>query len=450
MQIRAVFKEHRYVIILLLFFSFFTTASSDYNDASSSIFTNEDISSFSGAFAPLISLSSSPFIALTILSGAGSLLNSGAINSENIPYSQMLTQLPISTTGVFIFFLLITLAKFLLSLLGPAKVFSDATLGKLENCVGIITSIGGTFILSSITTVYAAETAGLGLGGNSLGSYILTHVISFFLSVLAYVVYIVIKTMILAIDILAFLFSPIPGSNAVFTITKHTIIGFYTWYTLVNPIVASIIGLVCLIIAFLVFRAARRLELYYRKIYIIPFFNALFRRDFTVPLVPKKLPYGVAKEFLSNIDICIECFFMNKVSKFYKRELCYFVRSEGKNYLFKKRFLGKTIKIEITGDVYIEKCFRFIRIFTDEGLNMNSRNVCLVLRREHSKNKIELSEKAELIDYNFYLEERRREKAAEIAEKARLMKEKAAEKISATGKSVQNALGGFLKKKKLV
>jgi hypothetical protein len=158
----------------------------------------------------------------------------------------------------------------------------------------------------------------------------------------------------------------------------------------------------------------------------------------------------VAKEFLNNIDICIECFFMNRVSEFYKRELCYFIRSEDKNYLFKKRLLGKTIKIEISGDVYVEKCFRFIRIFTDEGLDMNSRNVCLVLRGEHSKNKIELSEKAELIDYNFLLEERRRKKAAENAEKTQLMKEKAAEKISATGKSIQNALGGLFKNKKLV
>jgi len=449
MQTRAILKEHKYVIVLLFIFSFFSTSFSGYNNASSSVFTNEEISNLGGAFAPLMGLSSSPFIALTILSGAGSLLNSGAINSVDIPYSEMLTQLPISTTGVFTFFLVITLAKFLLSLLGPTKILSDATLGKLENCVGIIASVGGTYILSSVTTVYAAETAGLGLGSNSLESYIITHVISFFLSVLAYVVYIVMKTMILAIDILAFLFSPIPGSNAVFTITKHTIIGFYTWYTLVNPIAASIVGLVCLIIAFFVFRAARRLELYYRKIYLIPFFNALFRRDFTVPLVPKKLPYGVAKEFLNNIDICIEGFFMNKVSKFYKRELCYFVRSEGKNYLFKKRFLGKIIKIDITGDVYIEKCFRFIRIFTDEGLVMKSRNVCLVLRREHSKNKIELLEKAGLIDYNSILEERKRKKAAEIEEKARLMKEKAAEKISATGKSIQNTLGGFLKTKNL-
>ena len=447
MQIKAIFKEHLHIIVLLLVFSFIATSSTAYNNTGSNIYTNEEISILGGAFAPLISLSSSPFIALTILSGAGAFLNSGVVNPEDASFLQTLTQLPISTTGVFIFFLLVTIASFLLNLLGPTKIFSDATLGKLENYIGIIASIGGTFILSSVTAVYAAETAGLGLGSSYLGSYILTHVISFFLAVLAYIVYIVIKTMIMAIDILAFLFSPIPGLSALFTITKHTTIGLYTWFALANPIAASIVGLICLVIAFLVFRAAKRLELYYRKIYIIPFFNALFRRDLIVPLVPKKMPYGLAKEFLKNIDICIEGFFMNKVSKFYKRELCYFVRSEGKNYLFKKRFLGKTIKNEINGDVYIEKCFRFIRVFTDESLNMNLRNVCLVLRREHSKNKIELIEKARLIDYNLILEERRRKKAAEIAEKARLIKEKAAEKISAAGKSIQNTFSRFFKKK---
>jgi hypothetical protein len=77
--------------------------------------------------------------------------------------------------------------------------------------------------------------------------------------------------------------------------------------------------------------------------------------------------------------------------------------------------LGKMIKFEISGDTYIEKCFRFIRVFTDEGLHTDLRKVFLVLRREHSKNITELIEKAGLIDYNLVLEERKRKNAEETA-----------------------------------
>ena len=452
------FKEHRRIIILLFVFSCIATylaynniiafGSSGGTNISGGSMTNEDMSGLSGAFAPFIGMSSSPFIALTVLSGAGSFLNSGAIDSANIPFSNVLTQLPISHTGVFISLLSVTIVKFLLSIFGASKVFCDATIGKLENYVGTALTVGGAFLLTSITTVYAAEIAASNLGNGNFGAYLLTNIIAFFLAVFAYAVYIVMKTMILAIDILAFLVSPIPGTTAFFTIAKHAIISAYTWYTLTNPFVASVIGIICLFIAFMVFKKAKRLELYYRKIYLIPFFNALFRRGLVVPIMPKKLPYGLSKEF-SNVDICIEGFFMNKVSKLYKRELCYFVRAEGVNYIFKKRILGKVIKFEITDETYIEKCFRFIRIFTNEGLHTDLRKVYLVLRREHGKNIAELVGKANLVDYNLLLEERRRKKAEEMALKAQMMKEEAARKLKETGKTIKNAFGGLFASKSM-
>ena len=446
-------KNFSRVMLLLLVFSCISTFHAynfsiayAHSDAlvTSNNATGDDISMLGGAFAPLVGVGGSPFIALTMLSGVGSFLNSGTINPDNIPFSDTLMSLPIASTGVFTILLVITIVKFLLSMLGASKVLCDVTLGKIENLSGTVCSVGGAFLLTSLTTVYAAEIATASTASVGVGTYILTNVIAFVTAVLAYAVYAVMRTMVAALDVLAFLFSPIPGSTALFTIAKHIVFSTYIWVAVTNPAASMVIGIILVIITCFVFRAAKRLELYYRKIYLIPFANALFRRGHRIPLIPKKLPRGVSAEF-SNIDVCIEGFFMNRTSGLYKRELCYFIKSGESNYIYKKRFFGKTIKFELPKDTYIEKpfIFRFLRIFTDEAFRASQRRVNLVVRREHGKDIPEIIAKTGLIDYNALLEERRRKKAEEMALKAQQMKAQAAEKISSAGKKIKGAFGGL-------
>ena len=374
MEMNTSFGGMKQIIMLLFVFSFVSTffaydfsRAYGYGETSVVIDANlsdSDISSLAGAFAPLVSIGGSPFIALTILSGAGSMLNSGSINAENVPFANTLMQLPISNTGVFVTLLLITITKFLLSLLSATKIFCDAILGKIENLAGTLCVAGGAFLVTSVSTVYAAEIVMANVGSAGIGSFILTNAIAFLSAVFAYGIYEAIKTMVASIDIFAFLFSSFPGATGVFTVVKHLTIGFYTWLAMVNPIVSAVIGIILVIIACLVFRAAKRQEIYYKRVYLIPFVNFLFRRGQKLPLVPKKLPRGVASEF-NSVDICLESFFMNKTSKLYKREQCYFIRSGETNYIFKKRFFGKVIKFELSGDTYIEKplVMRIIKIF---------------------------------------------------------------------------------------
>jgi len=139
---------------------------------------------------------------------------------------------------------------------------------------------------------------------------------------------------------------------------------------------------------------------------------------------------------------------MNKTTALKKREHCYLIRSGEENFIFKKRFLGKKIKILLSEEAYIEKAFRFVRVFTDETLHVSQRETNLVIRREHRKNIQTIVEQAGLIDYNFILEERKRIKAEERAAKIKQMKDDAAEKISATGNKVKGAFGGLFSRKK--
>jgi hypothetical protein len=433
MKSDSVLSGHRRIIVLLLVFSCLAmcfaykgVAHAFSETAVPSGLSGDEamLMRLSGPFAPLLSVSGSPFVALTILSGTGSLLNAGKINSAHIPFAEALVQLPISQTFVFVCLLIVSIVKYLLSLSVATKIFSDATLTKFENLVGAVVVVGGAFLLSPAAPAYAAEIAETGLAGGNIVTYTLSGIIAFFMAVLAYAMFFVMKTMIAALDILASIFSPIPGTTAVFANIKFIIVGLYTWCALAHPFFASIIGAVCLLLAIIVFRAARRLELYYRKIYLIPFSRALLRRDLVMPLLPKKLPYGLAKEF-PDVEICLEGFFMNRVSALCKRERCYFVRSGGVNYIFKKRLFGKVVKLAIPDVAYIERTFRLIRIFTDEEARADSRRVFLVLRREYGKNIAALIERAGLLDYNGLLEERKRQKTEEKALKAQQAKGKA-------------------------
>ena len=452
------YKLDKRIIVLLLVFSCIATFQAyNFNPAyaasalpieSSGSLADDDVSMLSGTFAPLVGLGGSPFIALTMLSGVGTFLNSGTVNPDNIPFSNSLMSLPISNMSVFVILFAITAIKFLLSMIGASKIMCDATLGQIEGLTGTVCAVGGAFLLTSVTTVYASDVVTASVGSVGAGTYFLTNVIAFVSAVLAYMVYAVMRTMLAALDILAFLFSPIPGSTALFTIVKHIVFSAYVWVAITNPAASMVVGVILVIIACFVFRAAKRLVFYYKKIYLIPFTNALFRSGHRIPLIPKKLPRGVSAEF-SNMDLCIEGFFMNRAFGLHKRELCYFIKSSDANYIFKKRLFGKAIKIQVPDEAFIEKpfIFRFLRIFTDEALRTSQRRVNLVVRREHGKDIAEIIAKTGLIDYNALLEERRRKKAEEMALKAQQMKEQAAEKLALAGNKIKGAFGGLFSRK---
>jgi len=451
-------KLDKRIILLLLVFSCIATfqeysfnaayASSTALIENSRSLTGDDISLLGGAFAPLVGLGGSPFITLTMLSGVGVFLNSGTINPYNIPFSDALMSLPISDMGIFVILLTVTAIIFLLSMIGASKIMCDATLGQIENLIGKVCAVGGAFLLASVTTVYASEVVMASMGSVCVGTYFLTNVIAFVSAVLAYMVYAVIRTMLSALDILAFMISPIPGSTALVTVVKHIVFSVYVWIAVTNPAVSMVVGVILVVIACFVFRSAKRLVLYYKRIYLIPFTNAIFRRRHRIPLIPKRLPRGVSAEFF-NIELCIEGFFMNRALGFHKRELCYFIRSNETNFIFKKRLFGKAIKIEIPEETFIEKpfIFRFLRIFTDDALKQSQRRVNLVVRREHSKDIAEIITKTGFVDYNALLEERRRKKAEQMSLKAQQMKEQATEKLATTGNKIKGAFGGLFSRK---
>lgn len=450
----------RKVILLILVFSIFlgyfaheftaVYASVYATGTVSGSLAGVDLRMLGGAFAPLVGIGGSPLITLTMLSGAGTLLNEGIVNPEHIPLSGMLMALPISNLYVLIGLALVTGAKFALSLSSTTKLFSDATLGTIERVLGIVCSIGGVLVITFATTVYAAEIAATSSSAG-IGRVVLTIIISFVSALIAYVIYVVVRTMVSAGDacatIVLFVF---PGATAAVVVIKHITIALYSLLIIFFPAVAVFFGIIVVAIACLMFGRTKRMERYYKHIYLFPLLNRIFRKDYRVPLVPKKLPYGIAEEF-DTVELCIECFFMNKKLKLYKRETCWFVRSNGINYIFKKRLFGKAIKIEVPTEAYIErpyifgywskkiKPYLYLKIFTDEAQPTKQRLINAIIRREHGKSFEELCTIASLVDYNEILEERKRKKDELRAQKIGELIDSATGTFSSTKNKIKDA-----------
>ena len=451
-------KENRKLIKIFLFMLFFMLVSSIIADEVEIKFANEtewdDVTTeriqndyLAGAFAPIVGIGGSPLIALTILSGVGCYLTFFPDSYlGNFQMIRLARDLPIADLWVFGILLLVTIVKFVLRCWASLKTLSKATIEKIEIFIGYISSVGFVFYVVSVTKAFYPETMTMNIANVTSDTFFSNSINFAYLCIilvymgLAFSIFLVVKTMVNALDILAFLLSPIPLSTALFNIAQHIIWILFWVIVVISPPVAIIIGLFLVFIACLVFRAARRLELYYRKIYLIPFIHVLFRREKSIPLIPKKLPRGVKAEF-SEVELCLEGFFMNRTSSLYKREICYFITSEGKNYIYKKRFFGKVIKFEIPDESFIEKStfFKVLTIFSDETLKVKKRRAHFEGSPEYGKDIVEIISKTGLIDYEAIRKERWQKKRKDIELKVQQTKDQTSEKITSTVEKVKGA-----------
>ena len=347
-------------------------------------------------FTALVGMSCAPFLTLLIFSGAGNLLNTGLFSTEGIPFADILMGLPISETNVFVVLLVVTSLKIFVSLVGTGKIICDISVGRIEDLISAICVIGGPYLVATSVTVQGASLSASGGSFFASGAAMLLSVI---IPIVAYGMYYVMKNLALAIDIAAFLASPIPGMAALFTIAKHMLVGTYVGLALINPTAMTVVGLIFFVVAVIVFNWARRLVRYYRKIYLVAFFNSIFRAGRYIPLVPARLPRRVAAEF-KNVEICIPAFVMNRTPHFKKRDRCYLIRTGNVNYLYAGRLVGEPAKMVLPDDIYIEKLFRFVRFSSDRHLHLSLRGVHVVISREHATNIEALVQKAGFTHYD--------------------------------------------------
>ena len=361
-------------------------------------FANVIVASAPTLFAALIGMSCVPFVVLTVLSGAGNLLNAGVIHADSIPLSETLMGLPISQFNIFIILLIITLLNWLLSLSSVSKFLCEMTIGKIESLVGLLTAIVGPYLVFTAVTVYASGITATPLAGGFIAP-VATGIAVVFVPIIAFIIYYLVKTFISAINIAVSFFSLIPGMSAIYSTFKYIIIGLYAWLALFHPMIASFVGAIILLFAVIFFRWATRVIKYFRHIHLYPtlgaIVNSLFRMKREVALLPKRMPTGITSCF-GKIDVCILAFIRNNTTPLRKWEHCYYVRADGANYLYKRRRFSKPIKIPFEGKGIIEeKKFAFVlkhlNISTNKGVWID-----IDIPRKHIQNKERLITIAEL------------------------------------------------------
>ncbi|MCL2634727.1 MAG: hypothetical protein FWD34_09475 [Oscillospiraceae bacterium] len=339
-----------------------------------------------GGFAETVSLSIDPTITLSVLSITGYLANAEVIDLGNSFLSRRLTDLPIANLPAAIFLTLIALTKLFLSSTLSTQIASDAFIAKAEHVVGAVSVCGISFLSLFSMTSFAAETAVILTPDNSVATALLTG-ISFITSFFSFITFFVIRVMIKGAEAAIAISSLFPGLFQFLQFGKNGLVITYGVLSVTEPMVSSVIGGVIVVSAFLLYRVTRRLERYFRRIYVAPFINSVFmfilKQD--VPLVIKKTPSYI-KENFPDLWLCQEAFVLGGVNGVAKRDMVYLVCSGHKTYLCRRRTIPWKWHIwdYPMEHLYGEKQFRFLMLYSGEAGHKKA-YIKIVMRRELNK-----------------------------------------------------------------
>ncbi|MCL2575970.1 MAG: hypothetical protein FWE33_06010 [Defluviitaleaceae bacterium] len=219
-------------------------------------------------------------------------------------------------------------AKILLNLFRTTKVVCDATLGKIEYILGIATVLWITLFHLLYQTYEQTDTAFnvTVLAANGLPA------------VFGTVSFAAVRTLMKGVEASSFIFALIPGTFAIGQIGKYIMTIGYVILAFVFPVVAAIIGVFILVAAVVLFFPARRLGVYFRRIYISSLLRSIFARNKPFLPVMLKIPKYIRKNY-QNITFCQEAFVMRGVEKLPKRQRIYIICNDGGASIAYRKFI---------------------------------------------------------------------------------------------------------------
>ena len=375
-----------------------------------------------GTTSGLVSISTSPVMALTILSLTGALQGSNidgeskemkALISLSHKFPVDLSKLPFASFDTFRVLFAIALLLFILRILPYTKIFTFATIDKFEKMTGQVISFLLVSVMTSSTAVFAATSVSSAQNTETtLWSVALTTALSVIFSIAAGVIYYFIKTVCVGLEILAFIASPIPFLSGIFESLKASLAIVFTLLPFFSPVTSLIISLFIIFLSIYLFNKMNTLVIYFKYIYIKPFWNAFFHKRKIFPLAHNKLPEKISNNFV-HIEIAVPVFPLKKIGKIKKKALCWLVFDGDKSYICKNYLLKKPLCLPfqdlLEGDnLYMQKAFRFLRIFSDENIIDSHKRLLLVLSREYDNQIDDIVDITGFEDYR-KLEVRRKE-----------------------------------------
>lgn len=415
------------IIISLLISTFYLTVNANTSVDKPENIANNYIVNFSkdlsGAMSGVVSISISPITTLTTLSIIGLIQNqTSLLNDLPLDFSD----LPISEIEPFFIILFIFIFTSIIRGLPFSKVFTIATIDKIENWIGQIVAVLLISLTTSVASVSVASNIASQGDESSVWVYLFSTALTVILSIASGVIYFFIKTVCLGLDILTFLTALFPGVSAFFQSIRNGLAGILMLLTVVNPIVSLIISIIIIGLSIYFFKRTYNIVIYFKYIYLQSFWKSIFQRNKLTPLVDKDAPHKITRMF-PYVEMAIPIFPMNKIKDIRKREKCWFVY-DGENFYICRNHLFKDPLCIPMGElltendvVYLNRTMRFFRVFIDEQLVDSHKKILLVFSRVYNNQFYDILKMTGFEDYNELQaqkkEEKKREREAFIRER---------------------------------
>lgn len=395
------------------------------------------VASFAGSYASLVGVSCEPFAALLFI---------GILENINrwigSPFQMMET--PLSNLWVLLVVAVFFAISKVLKANEATQILGTITLGELEKFTGLaFVIVIGIMNVTGLTTVaiQAAGADSAASGGGFVG--VLTACLSLFFALISVVVFFIIKTVMKGLEVIQMSLSFIPGVTLVIEILKTVITCFIIFVNIVCPPLGIAINLVVFIICCFLFKHCYNASKYFQKIYVRPLLRLVRGFDPHIPLVIRKLPRKMKKEYANKElpDMIIPIYPLKyygeeKVSKY---ERWYMISDERstcfKKYrMFKKAYRLIECKESARTPVYLKKGLWYFEIFhyidTQDNLakKFPRKEYSFVFSKEYYYRHEEILFKSGLVDYELLKQERKEIKQQNKAKKRALRQERREER----------------------
>lgn len=295
---------------------------------------------------PLAPIALSPFFALTCLSGASLLAETGVL-----PENALLSGNSVLSNGlVFLGLLVLTVVTTLPKLTKVTKPLAQA-IDQVEGYSGII----------AVLLVQAAASFGGGDNGQEVvyQAGIFSVTLSTLLMAVSVVNIFVINTVKFFFEMMVLL-SPFPAVDAAFEAANKAfaaaLLGIYAY----SPTLATVLNFIIFGISLLMFGWVFRRTVYYKAIFGDPVFGALSESIFGLRRLgpmSTRAPTSVL-EGVSSPILIMKVFPISSIDGIKRKARCYLVAGEGRVQVVRPRFLRSPVIVQIdAADASVDKGF---------------------------------------------------------------------------------------------
>ena len=245
--------------------------------------------------------------------------------------------LPISNPYAAVFLTLVAATMIVLHSIGECKLVSNYSIDKVDKVVGWL----GTVMISLMPLVtndnfdYKRHGKFLVKAGALLPGYF--WVIAIVTIVITSIVYSCVYD---CVDNLGFICAAIPvkGLNIIEQIVKAILHAGLILLQIFAPAVSFVISIAIAIAGVSLVRVLMRISFYYKEVYVNPVAHFIFRHNKEIPLVHKKLPRKIRKDY-ENIDLALPVFVLYGVRGVKKRGAIWLViKGTDHRLIVKRRF----------------------------------------------------------------------------------------------------------------